>query len=162
MSAAFLVAPTPSQRTPDLPHLVPAAFRARPAGPSTGHRLPPAGAISKHLSWIQPPNGKKLLCAGQGQELSVSIAVPPLSKLSLHKFHLCAIRQNRGKDFLKKSILWIFQDPQVIHLNQTACGMMSSIEILIEHCCGWNFWLPQGQEHLAEVWELMQQFYLIL
>ena len=57
---------------------------------------------------------------GSGQELSANIPVPPLPELPRHKFHLCAIRRNRRKDTLGKSILWIFQDLPVIHPNQTA------------------------------------------
>ena len=40
--------------------------------------------------------------------------------------------------------------------------MMNRIEILVEHCRGLIFLSTQGQERLAEDWELMQQFHLIL
>ena len=63
-----------------------------------------------HLCQVLPLNDKQLPCAGSGQELEVNIAVPPLPKLLLNKFHLCAIRWN-----LEKSIVWIFQDLPVIH-----------------------------------------------
>ena len=57
---------------------------------------------------------------------------------------------------------WIFQDLPVIRLNQTAREMMRRIEILVEHCRGSIFPLTQGQERLAEDWELMPRFYLVL
>ena len=71
-------------------------------------------AISKHAGRVGPPNGKKLSCAEQGQELLVNIAVPPLPKLSLHKLPLCASVGTEEKIPLKNSfcgffkILWWF------------------------------------------------------
>ena len=101
-------------------------------------------------------------CAGLGQELSVNIAVPPLPDHPLYKFHLCSICWNQSKDTLEKFILWIFQDLPVICPNQTAHEMMYSIEILIKHSSGLIFPSTQGQVNLAEDWELMPQFYLIM
>ena len=43
-------------------------------------------------------------CLIQGQELSVSIAVPPLPKLPFHKFHLCAIHWNSTVPTWQKKI----------------------------------------------------------
>ena len=121
-------------------------------------------AITKYLCLVQPLNNEKLPCAGQGQELWVNIAVPPLPELWLHKFHLCAIpgHQNQRKDPLERSTLWIFSDPLVICPNQTALEMMLSIEILMEHFHGLIFPLTQGQEHVAKDLELMPQYYIIL
>ena len=93
-------------------------------------------------------NDKKLPCAGQGQELSVNIAVSPVPELPLHKFYLCAIRRNRRKDTLEKPILWIFHDLPVIRPNQTAREMMLRIEILMK-CRGSIFPSTQGQERLG-------------
>ena len=92
----------------------------------------------------------------------MNIAVPPLPELLLHKFHLCAIRQNRRRDTLEKSILWIFQDLLVICPNQTARKMMHSIEILVEHCRGSMLLSSQGPKRLPEDCELMAQFNLNL
>ena len=77
---------------------------------------------------------------GQGKELSVNIAVPPLPELLLHKFHLCAIRRNQRKDTLEKSTEWIFQ----MYFSRSSgdssksdsCEMMCSIENLVERRCG--------------------------
>ena len=71
-------------------------------------------AISKHPCRVLPQSCKKLPSAGQGQEHLVNIAFPPLPKLPLDKFHLCAIRQNLRKYTTGKSILWIFQDPMPV------------------------------------------------
>ena len=76
-----------------------------------------------------------------------NIAVPPLPELPLHKFHRCAIRRNRRKDIVEKSILWIFQDSLLIRVNQTV--MMR----LVEHRCGSNFRSTQAQECSGEDWE---------
>ena len=57
---------------------------------------------------------------------------------------------------------FFFQDLPVMCPNQNACEMMCHIEILVEHLSGSIFPSTQGQEQLAEDWELMPQFYLIL
>ena len=51
--------------------------------------------------------------------------------------HPSEVLGTKEKIYLKKSILWIFQDLPVIRPNQTAREMMRSIEILVlEYCRG--------------------------
>ena len=85
-----------------------------------------------------------------------------ISACPLHELHLCAIRRNRRKDTLEKSILWIFQDLPLICPDQTAREMMLLIVILVEHFRGSIFPSCQGQDRSAKDWEWRPQFYLII
>ena len=109
-------------------------------------------AIWNHPCRVRPPKNKKLPCAGQGQEHSVLLFHHgPI--FCLITFICVPSVGTKEKIYPWKSILWIFQDPLVIRLNQTAREIMRSIGILVEHSRGSIFQSTQGQERLGEDWE---------
>ena len=99
----------------------------------------------------------------------VNIAVPPLPKIPLYKFHLYA---NAAPSVgTEKSIPWknpfseFFKILRRFRPNQTAHQMMPSIGIPVENHSGSIFQSTQGQpgqKRLGKDCELIPQFYLIL
>ena len=70
------------------------------------------------------------------------------------------MQQDFFQDIFFQEVLLIEQICLLVHKIHAV--VIFRIEILVEHFRGLIFSLSQGQEHLAEDWELMSQFYLIL